>query len=282
MTEANIKTFNYMAEHAGAAYCNTSPDNLNKDITCSDRGNVVCSILNTHNTSVIGVFDPDFQGIAAYTAVDHTSKQIILSVRGANEPEMWAKASNFTLVDWPLVPNAQAHEQFITTWDAMDPAKVASTMSKAKKTHPDYTMRAVGHSLGGAIAMLAAAQLRLEHDFQIDLYSFGAPRLGNDHLSRFINEQDEGGNYRITHQNDGISNRPAGYIGYTHAGTEYWLMGRNATQDTYPIEDVQVCKGLRNLECNGGTTGWDLNTHYMYFGNIGGCMPPEYRPIFPV
>lgn len=214
-------------------------------------------------------------GIRAYTAVDHTSKEIVLSIRGADEPRVWVGVSNFTLVDWPLVPLAQAHQQFIQSWNDMGPENIALTMSRAKKLYPEYSMKATGHSLGGAIAMLAAAQLRLEHDFHIDVYSFGAPRIGNDHLSRLIEEQEEGEEYRITHLNDPVSRSPPESKGYRHAGKEYWLMGINVTEDLYPVESVKVCEGLMNHECNAGTLGGDMDVHYTYFGNIGGCKPPR-------
>lgn len=281
VTESDIEMFNYMAEHAAASYCNTNQHNYGKGIFCFDQEDRVCPILRTHSTSIIGLFDSGFQDMRAYTAVDHTSKEIVLSISGSNGPGMWSAVSNFTIVDWPLVPQAMAHQQFIQVWNYMDPEAVALSMNRAKRMYPDYSMKATGHSLGGAVAMLAAAQLRLEHDLPIDVYSFGAPKLGNEHLSRFIEEQEEGKNFRITHLNDPISRLPRGCTGYTHISTEYWLMGQSATEDTYPVEDVQVCEGMTNMECNAGTVGGNMGVHFTYFGDIGGCRPPSQIDQLP-
>ena len=94
------------------------------------------------------------------------------------------------------------------------------------------------HSLGGAIATLAAADIRKLDDpwylANTELYTFGSPRVGSDHTARFLSKQSTL-SYRVTSQNDPIPHMPFLDFRYWHTQPEYWI-SRNA--DAPKREDI--------------------------------------------
>ncbi|MEM9817412.1 MAG: lipase family protein [Cyanobacteria bacterium P01_D01_bin.6] len=74
-----------------------------------------------------------------------------------------------------------------------------------------------GHSLGGAIATLAAYHATTYHD-AIYLYTFGSPRVVNRRLSQKITKTLAGRSFRCVHGNDIVPRVPP-LLNYTHVDT---------------------------------------------------------------
>ncbi|MGR5278546.1 lipase family protein [Vibrio rotiferianus] len=77
----------------------------------------------------------------------------------------------------------------------------------------------VGHSLGGALASLAADWVKSKYSYNVHLYTFGAPKVGFKPYSRI--ELDA--SYRCTHGADPVPMAPL--WPFTHGGVEYRLDG---------------------------------------------------------
>ncbi|KAG9295068.1 hypothetical protein G9A89_017862 [Geosiphon pyriformis] len=105
----------------------------------------------------------------------------------------------------------------------------------------------VGHAIGGAYATLAAQYLRLyealekPHELSlvdIQIFTFGAPRIGNKDFARLLNEYSEK-DYRVTFGNDHVPHFPTEGIRkkkLVHSETEIWI------------------KPPDNCDCNDATT----------------------------
>lgn len=156
---------------------------------------------------------------------------------------------------------AMAHSE---TWDA-----VLALLGQATAAYPTYKIIFTGHSLGGAVATLSAANARAE-GYAIDLYTYGSPRVGNEAFASFVTAQ-AGSEYRVTHTADPIARLPPLFLGYSHVSPEYWLSTGNSTTTEYTTADVVVCEGTTNLDCNGATSGFDMVAHSHYFRLIDGC-----------
>lgn len=136
-----------------------------------------------------------------------------------------------------------------------------------------YQIVSTGHSLGGALATLAAADLR-NNGYTVALYSFGAPRAAGLKLSAYISAQ-PGGNYRVTHWNDLVPQLPPVWLGYAHISPEYYI--KKANNKAVAASDVQVYTGYTNWWGNAifvGNGGWltpDIGAHLWYFNNIVAC-----------
>jgi hypothetical protein len=71
-----------------------------------------------------------------------------------------------------------------------------------------------GHSLGGALATLAAAHLG--RDAVAGLYTYGCPRVGD---LTFTSVLPQTSHFRFVHRHDWVVDQPPALLGYVHAGT---------------------------------------------------------------
>ncbi|WP_347332917.1 lipase family protein [Marinimicrobium locisalis] len=86
----------------------------------------------------------------------------------------------------------------------------------AKKTSATGTIHCVGHSLGGAVANLAADWLKKNHANSVKLYTFGAPRPGVFWFARTLGTRLKEQNiYRVYHKTDPVPMLPL--YPFTHA-----------------------------------------------------------------
>lgn len=207
-------------------------------------------------------------GIGAYVGVDRSRSEIVLAVRGSSNIENWITNANFDLVSIDLTDGAEVHDGFNDAWTEMSEA-MTTAIQDALTSDSSFKVIASGHSLGGAVATLGAAYLR-GAGIPVDLYTYGAPRLGNDVVSDFITDQ-EGAEWRVTHLDDPVPRLPPLFLGYRHISPEYWLSGSESTGDTYPVDEIQICEGNDNEDCNASTDGLNIDAHLTYFGDISAC-----------
>lgn len=75
-----------------------------------------------------------------------------------------------------------------------------------------------GHSLGGALAILAAAQLNLCGHQVNGVYTFGCPRIGDRHFAMQYNRKLYDCTFRLVNHRDIVAQLPPNELGYTHVG----------------------------------------------------------------
>lgn len=140
-------------------------------------------------------------------------------------------------------------------------------VKQASSKYSNYQITVTGHSLGGAIATLAAAQLR-NTGYTVALYNFGSPRIGGTKISSYITNQ-AGGNYRLTHWNDPVPKLPLLIMGYVHISPEYYINKPNK-QDVQ-ASDIKTYEGSINLRGNSAWVFNDIEAHRWYFGSVYTC-----------
>lgn len=169
--------------------------------------------------------------------------------------------------------NCTVHMGFLASWRSAREV-VLPALRSAREKYPGYAVHLVGHSLGGAVAALAALEIRLSLGWRdVRVTTFGEPRLGNGGLVRYLDEAfglvgeedgDEGGGgkggredllyRRVTHVNDPVPLLPLSEWGFqSHAGEVF--IGKT---DLPPSsEDLRVCVGDHDPECSGGAEDGD-------------------------
>lgn len=80
-----------------------------------------------------------------------------------------------------------------------------------------------GHSLGGALAMLAGYRLALHASKIHSVYTFGQPRVGNAGFARYYNFYNTFPTFRVTNGTDPVPWVPWLWGRYRHAGTEEFM-----------------------------------------------------------
>lgn len=273
------------SQYAAMSYCN-SQNSVGQAITCS--GNA-CPSVTANGATTFKTFTSLLTDNQGLIAVDPTTKLIVVSFRGSHSVRNWISKyapspplSPFPSTNTPpsivfdftdcssLVSGCQAHTGFLAGWLELS-ASVTAGVAAARKAHPGYAVATAGHSLGGAVATLAAAYLRAA-GVPVDIYSYGSPRVGNDAFAAFVTGQ-AGLEVRVTHLDDPVPKLPPILFGYRHTSPEYWLSTGDAHTTAYTAANVQVCAGTANTNCNAGTGGLDVDAHLYYLGPISACSP---------
>jgi alpha-beta hydrolase superfamily lysophospholipase len=131
-------------------------------------------------------------------------------------------------------------------------------------SNPTYKIVTTGHSLGGAIATLAAADLR-NSGYAVTMHSYGAPRVSSLKLANYITAQ-AGGNYRVTHWNDPVPNIPPIIMNFAHVSPEYYINKPN--NQAVRASDFKIYEGAMNLMGNAAWLVTDIMAHLWYFGSF--------------
>lgn len=278
---------------------------------CKDFPNL--ELASTWNTGVL------MSDSCGYVAIDHGTEDgkekpsIIVAFRGTY-------SITNTVVDLSTVPqeyvpypdpsdgdkgretgteqrctNCTVHMGFLESWRQARKL-VMPVLKNVKARHPDYQIQLVGHSLGGAVACLAALELKIAKGWDdLIVTTFGEPQTGNagfvDFVDRIFKLGDLDGynpdlekrTYRrVTHANDPIPLLPLSEWGYRpHAG-EIFITKKDLSPGT---EDLRLCRGNADQACISGSddtrTGipsrlrlWQLLfAHRDYFWRLGLCLP---------
>ena len=247
------------------------------------------STLSVQDSILIRFDRGPLTDIRGFVAVDPVEKAIIVSFRASSSTENWITKYEppsifhctetkltrfsfiFTFVPCSLVDGCLVHTGFKVAWDEIRD-EVFEAVASAKQQNPDFKIVVTGHSLGGALATLASGYLR-KANYALDMFTYGAPRVGNQAFASFITSQ-KGREYRITHLDDIVPKLPPMILGYRHTSPEYWLYTGEDTTVDYGVEDIKVCEGTASLKCNGGTLGFGDDAHGYYFQKMGGCDGP--------
>jgi predicted lipase len=182
--------------------------------------------------------DPDEQGILAelkgwnpefqdVTGVNKKSSQAFVAnhedftwivFRGTDEWRDWLDNVNVPAIDHPL---GRVHRGFQLALDDIWPAILGVVKKYHKKRRRPIWI--TGHSLGGALATVAAADLIHQDRPFYGVYTFGQPRCGDRQFSRFFNVEAKSRYFRFQNNNDIVSRIPQRLMGYSHVGTFLYI-----------------------------------------------------------
>uniref|UniRef100_A0A914PFV0 Fungal lipase-like domain-containing protein n=1 Tax=Panagrolaimus davidi TaxID=227884 RepID=A0A914PFV0_9BILA len=150
-----------------------------------------------------------------------------------------------------------------------------------KNRYPNYDYYIVGHSLGGAMASLAAATIvatGVTTADKVAIFTFGQPRTGDKLFANDFNSLFRVTSVRIVHNGDIVSQIPSmNGTNYFHHVREFWYQNDMTLNDTTYVscdanygEDPNCSVSLDSNKLN-------FEDHKYYFGRdfnaygIGGC-----------
>ena len=199
----------------------------------------------------------------------------------------------------PRCNNCTVHAGFMTSWRNTR-CIITPNVDLALARYPDYQLTLVGHSLGGAVAALAALEFR-GRGWDPHVTTFGEPRIGNQNLQLFIDKQfnltgehlNNATYRRVTHVNDPVPLLPLEEWGFhMHAGEVFISKPELQPQP----HDLRHCNGDEDPTCIQGQEAsdnsfheilaksqWHVPTRYKlwelffahrdYFWRLGLCVP---------
>ncbi|KAK7924901.1 Alpha/Beta hydrolase protein [Apiospora marii] len=276
------------------AYC-VGTTGLTRPFECASRCKdfPTLELVETWNTGVL------MSDSCGYVAVDHGARQrsyadtsaqyqrgaIIVAFRGTY-------SITNTVVDLSTVPqeyvpypspdeggdkppkepehrcdNCTVHMGFLASWKVARDS-VLPALKPLVARYPNYPIHLVGHSLGGAVAALAALEMKVILGWDnVIVTTFGEPRVGNagfvgylDAVFDLQNKNTDAEHYdyrRLTHVDDPVPLLPLSEWGFrSHAG-EIFI----SKSDLSPApEDVSPCVGDADPRCSAGSEGEPLNS----------------------
>ena len=165
---------------------------------------------------------------------------VLVSIRGTRTPNEWLR--NFTVVPNPfdLVPGfGLVHLGFEQMYQS-----VRTSIQTALAGVPASTrLTVVGHSLGGAMGLLAAVDLKMNFGrTNLDVCTFGGPRTGKVAFRRRFDREIRRC-FRVTNQFDIVPHVPSVVAAWNHVGEEIEVDGNVDS----PHSLSAYLEGLRNL-----------------------------------
>lgn len=157
ISEALLQDFQLMSEYAAAAYCPGNLDTPGTQVTCSACN---CPKVEAANASTMLEFT---RGTPAddsgFVAVDDKNRLIVVAFRGSLSISNWKVDLQVWMTSIRWCEGCKAHTGFWQAWQEIR-EKIIPLIGRARSEHPDYRVIVTGHSLGAAIATLAATELR--------------------------------------------------------------------------------------------------------------------------
>eukprot|EP00403_Amphidinium_massartii_P010295 CAMPEP_0178418632 /NCGR_PEP_ID=MMETSP0689_2-20121128/25190_1 /TAXON_ID=160604 /ORGANISM="Amphidinium massartii, Strain CS-259" /LENGTH=416 /DNA_ID=CAMNT_0020040035 /DNA_START=59 /DNA_END=1307 /DNA_ORIENTATION=+ len=234
-----------------------------------------------------------------YVALDNQSKEVIVAFRGTDTfVQLVEELIRSSMVDFINETGAKVNNYFQIANQDLHP-HVTAALQELNRTCGDGGCHFyfTGHSLGGAMASLAAYRMAKEYEMvqrSVSIYTFGQPRVGNSVLAARIRELIPN-HFRLVNGLDVVPHMPGctsnssgngdklcvpAEDGYYHAGTEIWFPKgdyKNGVMCAY-----RECVGAPVSEDNSCSDGVlndvypSQGDHHDYWGILpnGYCNPP--------
>ncbi|KAJ9066716.1 hypothetical protein DSO57_1006938 [Entomophthora muscae] len=171
---------------------------------------------------------------------DDARKEIVLAFRGSLRIRNWIENLVYELIDLPHVKGAKVHKGFKDSADALT-NNYLKELSKELKQSPSYRFIITGHSLGGAVAILSAIELKQRLNIpwrKIEVFTYGQPRTGNVAFARYINQLPMHVT-RVVNENDIVPHILPEYANFAHHGTEIYVHNKESFPcSTERLEDA--------------------------------------------
>ncbi|KAG8471130.1 hypothetical protein KFE25_009551 [Diacronema lutheri] len=218
---------------------------------------------------------------------------VVVSFRGSVEYlSYWIDLEEYRTAPYPDCDACLVHSGFLSAWEDVR-ADVLSGVRDALRAQPDAALVVVGHSLGGAVAVIAALQLAKADGAKppAAVFTFGEPRIGNAAFALFYEAAAaHWATWRVTHEHDLVPHLPPRsmlvpfVLDYAHHTREVWYHAANASAPDAPAQH-RLCSAKvgEDFDCADSVWVYELSIadHLHYLGQtvgVIGCADPARSP----
>ena len=166
--------------------------------------------------------------------VTYNDTALILAFRGTSSVEDALTDAKLKLVEG-FKGNGKIHAGFKTGLDKIW-NEVWNSMGRKRRGR---TIWITGHSLGGALALTAAARLKFEKNQRVaGIYTFGQPRVGDLAFAEACNKEFGQRYFRFVHNKDVVTRVPTRNVGFKHTGIFKYINSALQLDDTMTWDEI--------------------------------------------
>ncbi len=155
---------------------------------------------------------------SAQAALIEHEDYICIAFRGTDEPADWLDNINAFSTKELF---GEFHRGF---WNSVEDVwQPINDRFRELQSHRKRPLFITGHSLGGAMATVAAAKLVHEDKPFTSVYTFGQPRVVTRNTAQVFNMECKSRYYRFHNNNDIVTRVPARLMGYSHIGSYLYI-----------------------------------------------------------
>ncbi|MEO1403203.1 MAG: lipase family protein, partial [Cyanobacteria bacterium J06635_1] len=264
------------------------PEKLDPDVSIKQK--LRDRNVRDYITSNFRYFDDKEHDTQAF--MFQTKKCIVLAFRGSQEMRDWQTNFNCRPRPFSIRPgggktiissaykDGKVHKGFFLGWASIE-RKVLKQLDdwekvRIKKGQTLLPLLVTGHSLGGALATMAAASLQ-ENGIRIaGVYTFGQPRVGDTKFTSQFNQKLADKFFRFVNNNDVVPHLPPPWLTwnpfrvYKHAGKLKYFNAKGFFVSNYNLS-MRVIDAISGVIKNFSKSTLDLiDDHSMqyYIGNL--------------
>jgi hypothetical protein len=208
-----------------------------------------------------------------FAFIGHTATSIVIAFRGTRHAGIRAWINNLKVSKkepFPEIPGAEVHTGFLAAYKSVKTDMMNTIKSLSTKFS---NIILTGHSLGGALASILALDLHLNGYRNIEISTFGEPRIGNevfaDYFAKVITKC-----HRVVKNKDIVVRLPPSLLKFKHVPQEFWFPNSNddATYKTCSKTDGEDPTCSKSIPVS---TSIDDHLTYLGYdkrlGNSKGC-----------
>ncbi|NVO13537.1 MAG: lipase family protein [Rhodoplanes sp.] len=179
-----------------------------------DEIDKIDAVLTLWAAQRIAAFDPPATSVLPITG----TRGLVAETRGIGVLA-FAGTDPLNLAHWLTDINfVQNQEGIHRGFDTALEAAWGDVTSALRGADPAAPLLVVGHSLGGALAVLAAHRIRTEFGLESEVYTFGMPRVGSPEFAAAYNAAAGERTYRLVHGEDVVPTVPPSELTFCHVG----------------------------------------------------------------
>lgn len=161
---------------------------------------------------------------AAQVSLDENN-EIIVAFKGSSSAKDFIQDAEFWMEKLIVLNGGEevfVHHGFLQDFNAISTA-VVNEVKTLLALHPTARIFLTGHSLGGALAKLAALEFSRVKLPLAAVVTFGSPRVGDKNFVALYEAALGGITFRIVNENDIVPRTPGVLFGYRHPVNEVFL-----------------------------------------------------------
>jgi pimeloyl-ACP methyl ester carboxylesterase len=264
---------------ANAAYCDPAETERWVCAPCVRAS----AALGVRRFDLVRQFSGNYSNMQGFVA--SAPGLVAVAFRGTAEYfDYWIDLQEYRTAPYPSCSACLVHSGFLSAWNDVQ-AEVLSGVRDALRAQPGARLVVVGHSLGGAVAIIAALHIATADGSKPPsaVFTFGEPRVGNGVFSFFY----EGASrmwpsWRVTHAHDLVPHLPPRNVfvpyvlDYAHHTREVWY----ADADNASAHATCSADDGEDYACADSVWVYQLSIadHLQYLGEtvgLGSCAPPQ-------